>query len=226
MLAMGGVCCLSGFAGVLTELLLKEAALPSSLWVRNLQMSLFSLPIATAAVPISDGAKLHEHGPWVGCNAWLAATVALGACGGVLTSVVLKYADTLLKSFAVGCSIALACLLSRVIFESPFANTSLCGIALVATSSTVYYFWGAFEASATSRQRAEALPSWVSVLTARHAMIPLPNAQTQPERTPLCTTLEHAAGNEAEVPRQGSNELEVPRQGTRLEKRDPSRESI
>ena len=70
-------------------------------------------------MPISDGAKLHEHGPWVGCNAWLAATVALGAVGGVLTSVVLKYADTILKSFAVGCSIALACLLSRIIFDSP-----------------------------------------------------------------------------------------------------------
>ena len=128
---MGGVCCLSGFAGVLTELRLKEATVPSSLWVRNLQMSLFSLPIATAAVPISDGAKLHEHGPWVGCNAWLAATVGSPwRCGwalSVLTSVVLKYADTILKSFAVGCSIAMARLLSRIIFDSPFANTSLCG---------------------------------------------------------------------------------------------------
>ena len=47
-------------------------------------------------------------------RSWLIATIVLGALGGIMVSVAFKYAGNILKSFAVGCSIALNCLLSQV----------------------------------------------------------------------------------------------------------------
>ena len=77
LLAMAGVCVLSGLAGVLTEKLLKEKQHASSLWMRNVQMALFSSPMAAATVLLTDGAALRVHGPWAGFNAYLLATSRL-----------------------------------------------------------------------------------------------------------------------------------------------------
>ena len=108
LLAMVGLCMLSGFAGALMERLLKDRSRSASLWMRNLQLALFSLPLAAALVPLADAEALRTHGPLVGLNRWAAAVVVLGASGGVMVSVVFAYADVMLKSFAVGLSVALS----------------------------------------------------------------------------------------------------------------------
>ena len=110
LLAMVGLCLLSGFAGALMERLLKDRSRTSSLWIRNLQLALFSLPVAAALVPLADAEALRTQGALVGLNGWAAAVVVLGACGGVMVSVVFTYADVVLKSFAVGLSIVLSAL--------------------------------------------------------------------------------------------------------------------
>jgi UDP-sugar transporter A1/2/3 len=138
LLAMAGLCALSGFAGALTERLMKDPSRRSSLWVRNLQMALFSTPMAAATVLIVDGAALHAHGPWVGFNRWLLLTIGLGALGGIAVSFVFRFADNILKSFAVGCSIALNCVLSSLIFGLVVDRGMALGIGLVALASTVY----------------------------------------------------------------------------------------
>jgi len=138
LLAMAGLCALSGFAGALTERLMKDPSRRSSLWVRNLQMALFSTPMAAVTVLIVDGAALHAHGPWVGFNRWLLLTIGLGALGGIAVSFVFRFADNILKSFAVGCSIALNCVLSSLIFGLVVDRGMALGIGLVALASTVY----------------------------------------------------------------------------------------
>ena len=110
LLAMVGLSLLSGFAGALMERLLKDRSRTSSLWIRNLQLALFSLPVAAALVPLADAEALRTQGALVGLNGWAAAVVVLGACGGVMVSVVFTYADVVLKSFAVGLSIVLSAL--------------------------------------------------------------------------------------------------------------------
>lgn len=65
--------------------------------------------MAAATVLLVDGAALREHGPWVGFNRYLLLTIGLGALGGIAVSFVFRFADNILKSFAVGCSIALNC---------------------------------------------------------------------------------------------------------------------
>ena len=74
-----GLCMLSGFAGALMERLLKDRSRSASLWMRNLQLALFSLPLAAALVPLADAEALRTHGPLVGLNRWAAAVVVLGA---------------------------------------------------------------------------------------------------------------------------------------------------
>ena len=137
-LAMVGVCVLSGFAGVLTERLLKDQRRTASLWVRNVQMALFSLPFAALAVLVADGAAVRARGPFAAFNRWLVATILLGALGGLAVSFVFRYADNILKAFAVGLSIALNGMLSFALFGVRLSACSLVGVALVAVASIAY----------------------------------------------------------------------------------------
>lgn len=139
LLALAALCALSGLAGTLTETLLKDPSITSSLWTRNLLMSLFSLPIAAATVGVTDWEAAASGRLLVGFGAWPASIVCLGALGGVVTSVALRYADNLLKSFAVGISIALAVLLASGVLGVRLSLRSAAGAALVAAASTAYY---------------------------------------------------------------------------------------
>ena len=139
LLAMVGLCVLSGFAGALMERLLKDRSRASSLWIRNLQLALFSLPLAAVLVPIADAEALRAQGALVGLNGWAAAVVVLGACGGVMVSVVFTYADVVLKSFAVGLSIVLSALASAALFGAACSLRAAAGIALVVVASAVYH---------------------------------------------------------------------------------------
>ena len=139
LLAIVGVCFLSGFAGVLTERLLKDQSRPSSLWTRNVQMALFSTPLSAMAVLLADGPAVRLRGPFAGFNRWLLATIALGALGGLAVSFVFRFADNLLKAFAVGISIAVNAVLSVTIFGVTVSKEQAIGSTLVAIASVVYH---------------------------------------------------------------------------------------
>ena len=142
LLALGVLCALSGLAGTLTELLLKDPSISASLWTRNLLMSIFSLPIAVATMWITDSAAIANGHVLVGFGALPASIVCLGALGGVVTSVALRFADNLLKSFAVGMSIALACILASGVLGVRLSLSSGVGATLVTVASTAYYTAG------------------------------------------------------------------------------------
>ena len=173
LLALLTLSLLSGLAGTLTEMLLKnstpsyaeqepradtphaledtkgetgelaaskgplEPPPPPSLYIRNLQMSLFSIPMGLIAVLSADSEAAYVA-PFVGFNRYAFAVVVLGASGGLLTSVALRYADNLLKSFAVGYSIVLS-FLYTVWGESTPSAASLFGVIAVAAASCCYY---------------------------------------------------------------------------------------
>lgn len=108
LLAMVAVCALSGFAGAFTERLLKDQSRASSLWIRNVQMSFFALPMAALTIALTDRQVVLVHGAmglFRGFNRWIGITVILGALGGIMVSVVFKYAGNILKSFAGGISL-------------------------------------------------------------------------------------------------------------------------
>jgi UDP-sugar transporter A1/2/3 len=108
----------SGLTGVYFEKLLKESPTQASVWVRNLQLSFYSMIAALfGGVMWQDGAGIREHGFFEGYNAVVWATIVLQAAGGILASLVIRDADNIVKNFATSISIILSFLVSVWVFE-------------------------------------------------------------------------------------------------------------
>jgi len=133
-------CCslLSGFAGVFLEKMLKGAR--ASLWVRNIQLCLFSVPLQILAIVQKDYAAVAERGLLHGFTGMAWGVVLINTCGGLLVAVVIKYADNILKTFATVLAIVCSCFLSMTISAFNFKPTSIffVGVAVVFASIFLY----------------------------------------------------------------------------------------
>ncbi|KAJ1971289.1 UDP-galactose transporter Gms1 [Dimargaris xerosporica] len=130
-------CLMSGLAGVYFEKILKGSK--TSLWIRNIQLSFFSLfPALLLGVMIKDGAGVREHGFWYGYNGWTFGAIACQAIGGIIVALVVKYADNILKGFATSISIIVSCVLSIFIFD--FVVTPLFVLGTIAVIFATYLY--------------------------------------------------------------------------------------
>uniref|UniRef100_D8PT95 UDP-galactose transporter n=1 Tax=Schizophyllum commune (strain H4-8 / FGSC 9210) TaxID=578458 RepID=D8PT95_SCHCM len=140
-LAVALACFTSGLAGVYFEMVLKNS--PGDLWVRNVQLSLFSLlpalaPIIVSARDADMGASgllsvlFHNFGPW----AW--ATVAVQVAGGLVTAMVIKYSDNILKGFATSLSIVMSFMASVALFDFRMSFTFVLGSSVVLVATWLY----------------------------------------------------------------------------------------
>ena len=137
--AVTAACFTSGLAGVYFEMVLKGSK--ADLWVRNVQLSLFSLipallPILYAAPPSDSRGfflDLFRHfGGW----AW--ATVAIQVLGGLITAIVIKYSDNILKGFATSLSIVLSFLASVALFDLSITPSFIIGASTVLSATWMY----------------------------------------------------------------------------------------
>ena len=89
--------CLSGFAGVYFEKILKNSH--TTLWMRNIQMSLSAIIISLFCIGLNDAdwQIVSESGFFYGYNNIVLSVIFLQAVGGLLVAVVVKYADNILK---------------------------------------------------------------------------------------------------------------------------------
>ncbi|KIY74270.1 hypothetical protein CYLTODRAFT_484594 [Cylindrobasidium torrendii FP15055 ss-10] len=137
--AVTAACFTSGLAGVYFEMVLKNSK--ADLWVRNVQLSLFSL--IPALLPIFYGSPpsasrgllpdlLRNFGGW----AW--ATVLIQVFGGLVTAIVIKYSDNILKGFATSLSIVLSFLASVVLFDFHITPSFVIGASTVLCSTWMY----------------------------------------------------------------------------------------
>ena len=142
LLGFGAVvtaCVLSGMAGVYTEKVLKTTR--ASLWLRNIQMGISgTLLSAIFGVMLADRSNIKAHGLFYGYDhnpaAWMA--VSLNAFGGLLTAVVVKYADNILKGFATSIAIVLSCVLSVWFLDFTVTGLFMLGTAFVITATVIY----------------------------------------------------------------------------------------
>ncbi|KNE61609.1 UDP-galactose transporter [Allomyces macrogynus ATCC 38327] len=134
--AVGVACLLSGLAGVYFEKLLKQSK--TSVWIRNAQLSLFSLVPALIGVLSVDGAQVREHGFFAGYTTWTWAAILCQAVGGLIVALVVKYADNILKGFATSISILLSAVASVYLFNFSLAPTFVAGAALVIYATFLY----------------------------------------------------------------------------------------
>lgn len=102
---------LSGLAGVWFEKMLKGSKV--SLWMRNIQLGLFSIVFASFSVALEgeDENASVDRSIFVGFSPLVLFVIIQNACGGLLVAIVMKYADNILKGFATSISIILTSLI-------------------------------------------------------------------------------------------------------------------
>jgi solute carrier family 35 (UDP-sugar transporter), member A1/2/3 len=135
--AVAVACVCSGFAGVYFEKVLKNGQ-SSSIWIRNIQLSVGCLGIALVGAFVWDGQAIREHGFFQGYNPIVFATVCTQAAGGLIVAVVIKYADNILKGFATSLSIILSTVASIFIFDFVPTIYFLFGSILVFAATYLY----------------------------------------------------------------------------------------
>jgi UDP-sugar transporter A1/2/3 len=144
-MAVTAACMTSGLAGVYFELLLKGsgATQQPDLWVRNTQLSLFSL--IPALLPILWGSAGDTMGPigrlmaaFSNFNAWAVGTVLTQTFGGLITAVVIRYSDNIMKGFATSLSIIISFLASVALFNYPITVAFLAGSTIVLAATFMY----------------------------------------------------------------------------------------
>jgi UDP-sugar transporter A1/2/3 len=137
--AVTAACFTSGLAGVYFEMVLKNSK--ADLWVRNVQLSLFSL--VPALVPVLCGARVPDSRGFIAdffrnFGGWAWATVSTQVFGGLITAVVIKYSDNILKGFATSLSIILSFLASVILFNFSITPSFLIGSSTVLIATWLY----------------------------------------------------------------------------------------
>ena len=111
----------------------------SSLWVKNLQMFLFSVPISLIGCFTQDSSEIQQLGFFHGYDSRVWLIVFISSVGGLATSVTLKYLDNIYKNFSSSFAIILASLSSIYLSGKQYGCFFFFGSALVCVSLCFYY---------------------------------------------------------------------------------------
>ncbi|CAO1626625.1 unnamed protein product [Sympodiomycopsis kandeliae] len=125
--------------------------LPSSctVWLSALQLSLFSL--APALVPVlvkmyasnpdtlsNPGLSPDFSAPWRNFGSWAWGIVALQTIGGLVTACVVRWADNILKCFAVAFALLITSVLSIPLFQFQMTPSFIIGAGLTIVATLMY----------------------------------------------------------------------------------------
>eukprot|EP00592_Proboscia_alata_P006603 CAMPEP_0194360138 /NCGR_PEP_ID=MMETSP0174-20130528/7417_1 /TAXON_ID=216777 /ORGANISM="Proboscia alata, Strain PI-D3" /LENGTH=372 /DNA_ID=CAMNT_0039131429 /DNA_START=137 /DNA_END=1255 /DNA_ORIENTATION=+ len=151
LVAVAISCLSSALAGVYFEKVVKNVGIsdgsaPVSLWMRNIQMSFFSIIIAVLQKAYNENKALtdgDEDGilekPFMfGFTAWVWVLICLQSGGGLLVAAVIKYADNVLKGLATGVSVVFATACSFVLFGTVIGLQFVVGATTILGS--VWFF--------------------------------------------------------------------------------------
>lgn len=142
LMAVITACATSGLAGVYFEKVLKDSA-KVTLWVRNVQMSFYSLfPALFIGCIFKDGQEIQRIGFFAGYNNMVWAAITCQAVGGLLVAVVVNYADNIAKNFATSISIILSFFASVWLFDFRITtNVSFLHYLYEANTDRIISFW-------------------------------------------------------------------------------------
>ncbi|XP_074100608.1 UDP-galactose transporter [Cotesia typhae] len=131
-----GSCFLSGFAGIYFEKILKGSDI--SVWMRNVQLSLLSVPFGLMSCYATDGQLINKQGFFFGYDWFICYLVLLQAGGGLIVALVVKHADNILKGFATSLAIILSCIASIYLFDFKMTFQFTLGVVFVICSIFMY----------------------------------------------------------------------------------------
>jgi len=133
-----GVSICSGFASVYLEKILKGDK--TSIWVRNVQLCLFSLPLQLLAVYQREWDRVTSNGWMHGFCLTTWFVVCQFAFGGLLVAIVIRYADNNLKNLGMALAIIASCLVSIPLFDFRPNGKFWGGAACVCVSIFLYAY--------------------------------------------------------------------------------------
>jgi len=137
---------LSGLAGVITELLLKnkptdndsEPVPQLSLWDRNVQLAFWSIIFCAIKIFI-DRSYMIESGGFFGqwtLNTWI--ILSLWTMGGILVAITIKYTDVIIKGFASAMSMVIISLLGYTLLNDNLDLIFLVGVIVTVIATFNY----------------------------------------------------------------------------------------
>ncbi|KAF2460577.1 nucleotide-sugar transporter-domain-containing protein, partial [Lineolata rhizophorae] len=139
LMAVIAACVLSGLAGVYFEKVLKDSNASATVWVRNVQLSFYSLfPALFIGVLFKDGEEIAKTGFFAGYNWVVWTAITFQAMGGVVVALVVNYADNIAKNFATSISIILSFIASVFFFDMTISSNFLVGTAIVLFATYLY----------------------------------------------------------------------------------------
>lgn len=140
----------SGTAGIVLEKIYKDSnylmgdntvgrpVVKHTIWTRNVQLSLISLPFALLGTVLVEGESLRTQSFMQGFDKYVWGVILCQATGGVIIAFVMKFANNLLKCLAVAISICCCAVYSVVKGDLAITTTLFSGILVVIAS--VYSF--------------------------------------------------------------------------------------
>ncbi|KAJ3168460.1 hypothetical protein HDU88_001342 [Geranomyces variabilis] len=127
----------SGFNGVYIERFLKSSS--TTLNTRNVQLSMYSAAMAlVVGVILVDGQKSPPPRLFENFNEWTWLVVILQAASGLVISVVLKYANTILKNFAASVAIVFSSILSYFTIGFTYTPHFVLGTMMIFLATYLY----------------------------------------------------------------------------------------
>jgi UDP-sugar transporter A1/2/3 len=136
--AVVSACVCSGLAGVYFEKVLKGTV--ATIWERNVQLGSIGVISGLVALVLTPGAvgRVRDEGFLTGYNVIVWTVVALQAFGGLVTAVVVKYADNIIKSFATSFAIILSCVIMWLFMDFRPSFKFAVGVVLVNVAVYIY----------------------------------------------------------------------------------------
>jgi solute carrier family 35 (UDP-sugar transporter), member A1/2/3 len=125
---------ISGFASVYMERLLKARDGDFTLFEQNIQLGLFSLPLALLAGLLKDFQVYRTTGLFHGFDVVIYSVIFLQAVGGIIVAAVMKFASSIMKCYAISASICLVAIVSCSLGIETMSSNALAGICLTVTS--------------------------------------------------------------------------------------------
>jgi UDP-sugar transporter A1/2/3 len=139
-----GIALSSGFASVYTEKVLKAqrsntvAKANYSLAYMQVQLALVSLVILGFYAFIMDFEQISQYGMLHNFSTGAFVSVFNSAIGGLVVAAVLKYADSVLKSYATAVSVVMTGVLSMMLFGTKLDSIYFMGIVNVVCAVLLY----------------------------------------------------------------------------------------
>uniref|UniRef100_A0A3Q3ET41 Solute carrier family 35 member A3b n=1 Tax=Labrus bergylta TaxID=56723 RepID=A0A3Q3ET41_9LABR len=149
LIAVLMACVSSGFAGVYFEKILKETE--QSVWVRNIQLGFFGLIFGIGGMIVYDGQRVKQWGMFQGYSVITGTVVVLQMLTlYILFTLVIKYADNILKGFATSLSIIVSAVISYFMLEDFNPTRVFFAGAVLVIAATFLYGYEHKPASSTT----------------------------------------------------------------------------